>query len=258
MAEGSVQSVERAFALVELLAEHPRGVGLVELAEEAGLHKSTTHRLLACLRTLGYVVQDSHSGQYRLTYRLLSLTNHLLEDLDVLSVAKPHLDALSDQTGETVHLMVPEGSQGVYIYKSEPASGQSQMRSKVGLRVPLVCTAAGKGILATWKEEAVRLLWTAKPPQVFTPRTITDLDCFLRQLDQVRTQGWGVDDEENELGVRCIGAAVADFHGVAVAAMSLSANAARMTPERLTELAPLLLECRARIRRDLGLSKTHD
>lgn len=244
--------MERAFALVELLADHPRGIGLVELSELASLHKSTVHRLLSCLRSLGYVVQDSNSGHYRLTYRLLGLSNRLLEDIDVLTVAKPHLDALSDRTGETVHLMIPEGDQGVYIYKSEPAAGQSPMRSKVGLRVPLVCTAAGKAILATWADSDIRLLWEAAPPQAFTAKTVPSLSALMEQIGSVRALGWGVDDEENEMGVRCIGTAIAGFGGKAVAAMSISANAARMTPELIAELTPILLRCREDICRDMG------
>lgn len=255
MAEHVVQSVERAFGLLELMADRPRGIGLIELSELVGLHKSTTHRLLSCLRALGYVVQDSNSGHYRLTYRLLSLSNRLLEDMDVLSVAKPHLDALADRAGETVHLLVPEGSLGVYIYKSEPAACQSQMRSKVGLRASLVCTAAGKAMLATWESGRVQAVWDAKPPRAMTDKTITVLPELMKQLAAVETRGWAVDDEENELGVRCVGAAITGFGGAAVAAMSISGNTARMTEARLAELTPLLLECRDNIRSDLGLSK---
>ena len=128
MAESSVQSLDRAFALLERLALHPRGMGLVELADSVGLHKSTAHRLLSSLTALGYVVKDSGTGRYRLTYKLLTLSNGILEDMDVLSAAKPHLDRLSEETGEIVHLMVPEGADGVYIYKSDPPLGRGQMR----------------------------------------------------------------------------------------------------------------------------------
>jgi len=254
MAESSVQSVERTFSLLEKLAARPRGIGLVELAELAGLHKSTTHRLLACLSAMGYVVKDSGTGHYKLTYKLLELSNGMLEDIDVLSAAKPHLDALSDRTGETVHLMVPEGAMGVYIYKSDPAAGQGQMRSKVGLRVPLVHTAAGKAMLATDMEEA-RRVWDQSDHIPMTEHTITRLEDFLTELAQVRHRGWAMDNEENELGVRCIGAAVPDYRGRALAAMSLSANAARMTPARVAELTPLLLRCRDDICHDLGLGR---
>lgn len=252
MAEASVQSVERAFALLERLSARPQGVGLVELSELTGLHKSTTHRLLACLGAMGYVVKDSQSGRYRLTYKLLELSNAMLEDMDVLSVAKPHLDQLSQRTGETVHLMVPEGTQGVYIYKSD-VTGQGQMRSKVGLQVPLVVTAAGKAMLATGSDEEARRVWAQSDHTPLTEHTITDEAAFLANLARARADGWAVDDEENELGVRCVGAAVPDYRGRAVAAMSISANAARMTPQRVTELAGQLLACRDSICQDLGL-----
>ncbi|MEG2454628.1 MAG: IclR family transcriptional regulator [Oscillospiraceae bacterium] len=256
MAEGSVQSLERAFGLLEQLAVHSRGAGLMELSNLTGLHKSTTHRLLASLIGLGYVVQDSASGHYRLTYKLLTLSNNLLEGVDVLSVSKSHLDDLSEQTGETVHLMVPDGWQGVYIYKSEPARTTSvQMRSRVGLRVPLVYTAAGKAMLADETPERVAQVWQESGVAAITPRTIVALSEFTAELERVRVRGWAMDDEENELGVRCVGAAIPDYTGKALGAMSISGNVAKMTPQRVAELTPLLLTCRDNICRDLGVAR---
>lgn len=252
MAEPSVQSVERAFALLEQLALHPRGMALTELAEATALHKSTVHRLLGSLFSLGYVVKDSASGRYRLTFKLLTLSNGILDGIDVLSCAKPHLDRLSEETGEIVHLMVPEGPDGVYIYKSEPPLTQGQMRSRVGLRAPLACTAAGKAILATLPQEEVGRLWTLAPPAPLTRSTLTQQGTLLAQLREIRARGWAVDDEENEVGVKCIGAAIPDYRGRALAAMSISANAARMTPQLLESLIPKLLQCKEDICRDMG------
>lgn len=253
MAEATVQSVERTFQLMETLALHPRGMGLVELAGQTGLNKSTAHRLLGCLHGLGYVVKDSFSGHYRLTYKLLELSNGMLDDIDVLSAAKQHLDLLSEETGETVHLMVVDEAQGVYVYKSEPRrTGSVQMRSRVGLRVPLANTAAGKAMLALGSQETAQAVFVACGGEAVTPHTITDPERFLEELDLVRSRGWAVDNEENELGVRCIGAAIPDHMGRALAAMSISANVVKMTHQRLEELAPLMLECRDRICRDMG------
>ncbi len=253
MAEPSVQSLERAFALLELLALHPRGMALTELAETTGLHKSTVHRLLGSLFSLGYVVKDSGSGHYRLTYKLLTLSNGILDGIDVLSAAKPHLDRLSEETGEIVHLMVPEGSDGVYIYKSEPPLIQGQMRSRVGLRAPLACTAAGKAILATLPQEEVGRLWALAPPTPLTRSTLTQQGSLLAQLREIQDKGWAVDDEENEVGVKCVGASIPDYQGRALAAISISANAARMTSLLLETLIPKLLQCKEDICRDMGL-----
>lgn len=253
MAEPSVQSLERAFALLELLALHPRGMALTELAETTGLHKSTVHRLLGSLFSLGYVVKDSGSGHYRLTYKLLTLSNGILDGIDVLSAAKPHLDRLSEETGEIVHLMVPEGSDGVYIYKSESPLIQGQMRSRVGLRAPLACTAAGKAILATLPQEEVGRLWALAPPTPLTRSTLTQQGSLLAQLREIQDKGWAVDDEENEVGVKCVGASIPDYQGRALAAISISANAARMTSLLLETLIPKLLQCKEDICRDMGL-----
>ena len=148
MAEKSgVQSVERIFQLIEHLAAHPTGVSLQRLAEETGLAKSTVHRLLASLVGLGYVVQDEENGHYRLTLKMFELSSGIVDSMDIMGVAKAHLERLSQRTGEAVHLVIRDGRDIVYIYKTE--SGPMRMSSRVGLRSPLYCTGVGKAILAT-------------------------------------------------------------------------------------------------------------
>ena len=148
MAEkGGVQSVERIFQLIEHLAAHPTGVSLQTLAGETGLAKSTVHRLLASLVGLGYVVQDEENGHYRLTLKMFELSSGIVDSMDIMGVAKAHLERLSQRTGEAVHLVIRDGRDIVYIYKTE--SGPMRMSSRVGLRSPLYCTGVGKAILAT-------------------------------------------------------------------------------------------------------------
>ena len=142
MAEkGGVQSVERIFQLIEHLAAHPTGVSLQTLAGETGLAKSTVHRLLASLVGLGYVVQDEENGHYRLTLKMFELSSGIVDSMDIMGVAKAHLERLSQRTGEAVHLVIRDGRDIVYIYKTE--SGPMRMSSRVGLRSPLYCTGVG-------------------------------------------------------------------------------------------------------------------
>ena len=123
MAEKSgVQSVERIFQLIEHLAAHPTGVSLQRLAEETGLAKSTVHRLLASLVGLGYVVQDEENGHYRLTLKMFELSSGIVDSMDIMGVAKAHLERLSQRTGEAVHLVIRDGRDIVYIYKTESVS----------------------------------------------------------------------------------------------------------------------------------------
>ena len=251
MAEkGGVQSVERIFQLIEHLAAHPTGVSLQTLAGETGLAKSTVHRLLASLVGLGYVVQDEENGHYRLTLKMFELSSGIVDSMDIMGVAKAHLERLSQRTGEAVHLVIRDGRDIVYIYKTE--SGPMRMSSRVGLRSPLYCTGVGKAILATRGDEEVLRCWEESERVPCTPYTITRKDAFLREISQIRQHGYAMDNEENELGVRCVAAAIPDWHGAASYALSISAPVSRMTDERVQSLIPALLETRDEISACLG------
>ena len=151
--KGGVQSVARIFELIEVLAAHPAGASLQRLAEDAHLAKSTTHRLLGSLVSLGYAAQDGETGKYRLTLKMFEISSGIVNSMDVMSVAKVHLERLAQRTGEAVHLVIRDAQDIVYIYKTE--SGPMRMSSRVGLRSPLYCTGVGKAILATLTEEEV-------------------------------------------------------------------------------------------------------
>ena len=250
--QGGVQSVERIFGIIEVLAAHPAGVGLQKLAAEAGLAKSTTHRLLASLVQLGYARQDSVTGHYRLTLKMFELSSGIVNSMDIMGVAKLHLERLAQRTGEAVHLVIRDARDIVYIYKTE--SGPSRMSSRVGLRSPLYCTGVGKAILSTLPRAEVEEIWRQSQPRKLTEHTITDLNGLLSQLAQVRTRGYAIDDEENEPGIRCVALAIPGPGGRADSAFSISGMAPYMTPDRVGRIAQLALETRADILHDLGLA----
>ena len=245
--QSGVQSLERAFALLEALSMQPNGAGLMELAQATGLHKSTAHRLLGALCVLGYV-ERVDAAKYRLTYKMLELSGRLMEGSDVMGSAHGVLDALRDRVGETVYMVVREGAQIVYVYKAECLWLPYRMASHVGARRDMHCTAAGKAILATMTEAEVREIWRQTDVVPFTPYTITSLDVLLHELDAVRQKGYAVDDQENELDVRCIAGAICDHGGRCTGAFSVSAPLTRMGNERIAELAGEVL----RVRRQLG------
>ena len=252
MAEKSgVQSVERIFALIEQLAAHPKGASLQRLAQETELAKSTVHRLLASLVGLGYVVQDETNGKYRLTLKMFELSSGIVNSMDIMGVAKAHLERLAQRTGEAVHLVIRDGQDIVYIYKTE--NGPMRMSSRVGLRSPLYCTGVGKAILATLPPEDVAQIWAHSHPQKLTVRTVEDLPHLQEQLEQVRTNGYAIDDEENELGVRCVAVAIPGPDGRAESAFSISGLTPYMTPERIRRIAAMARDPRGVIVPDLAL-----
>lgn len=250
--KSGVQSVERIFQLIESLAAHPAGAGLQRLAQDTGLAKSTVHRLLASLVSLGYAAQDEN-GRYRLTLKMFELSSGIVNSMDIMDVAKVHLERLAQRTGEAVHLVIRDGQDIVYIYKTE--SGPMRMSSRVGLRSPLYCTGVGKAILATLPADEVMQIWQHTTPQKLTAHTIVEFDALQAQLTEVRTNGYAIDDEENELGVRCVAVAIPGVGGRADSAFSISGLAPYMTPERIRRIATLAQDARTDIMADLGLAK---
>ena len=166
--KGGVQSVERIFQLIEQLASHPAGASLQRLAQETGLAKSTVHRLLASLVSLGYAAQEPETGRYRLTLKMFELSSGIVNSMEIMDVAKAHLERLSQRTGEAVHLVIRDARDIVYIYKTE--SGPMRMSSRVGLRSPLYCTGVGKAILATLPPEEVEDVWNHSSLKKLTSR----------------------------------------------------------------------------------------
>ena len=253
MAESSsVQSLDRAFDLLEQLCRSRNGMTIGALSAETGLHKSTVHRLLATMCGRGYVQRDAETSVYRAGMRLCELSSYIVDNLDVVERARGPLERLGHETGETVHLVLREGRDIVYIHKVESETGAIRMFSRIGMRRPLYCTGVGKAILATWSEDEVRTLWAQSDVRPWTPYTVVDEGAFLQELAQVRRLGYAMDNEENELGVRCIAAALPDYRGRASYAISVSAPLTRMSDERIAELRVPLLTARDEIAAAIG------
>lgn len=248
----NVQSVARIFSIIEVLAAHPSGASLQEISCQSGLAKSTVHRLLASIVTLGYAVQDSFSTHYRLTFKMFELSSGIVNDMDIMSVAKPHLDRLSRHTGEAVHLVLQDGVDVVYLYKADPGLGATRMSSHVGRRVPLYCTGVGKAILATQTYAEAERVWRKSKIQQLTPYTVTEFEAFAEQMKEIRSRGYALDNEENELGIRCVALSLPARSGRAEAAFSVSGLAPQMSDARVEELAQQSLATKQEILRDLG------
>ncbi|HEY4278270.1 MAG TPA: IclR family transcriptional regulator [Conexibacter sp.] len=245
-------SVERAFDLMDrVAAAGSGGIALGELAAEVPTAKSTTHRYVATLLEIGALRRDG-GGRLRLGLKLVELAGAQLDSDNLRAVAEPVLHDLVAQTGETVHLGVLAEDHVVYVAKVE--SPQSvRLVSRIGAQAPLHCSAMGKSILARFDERALADA-LGLPRERRTSHTIVALKPLRAELARVRAAGYAIDDEENELGVRCIGTAVGGWAGAAPAAISVSGPAARMTHERCAQVAPAMLSAAAEIERRLGRS----
>ena len=227
MPQPRVQSLERALDLLEALASTDE-LGVSELAARTGLVPSTAHRLLATLVSRGYAAQSAANGRYLLGYKLLELTSGLQDRLERLrSAARPHLEAIMEQTGETTNLVVLEGPNAVYI---ESVTGTRSVRlfTEIGQAIPAHTSGSGKALLA-WRATAdVEALLGEGPLPASTPRTLTTTEALLEDLARIRRRGYATDDEEHELGVACVATPVLDASGLPLAAISVSGPTPRM------------------------------
>ncbi len=232
-----VQTIERSAAILDVLGQSPQGISLRDLSAKINLPKGTTHRLLSSLSYYGYVRQDFKTKNYFLGFKLVDLGNLLLNQLDLRKEAEPFLRELAEKTKETVHLVILDQNEIVYIDKVETDHNPSGLRmaSRVGLRNPPHSCAVGKVLLANLSEEALDLFLKKGPLMKRTENTITDPVRLREHLSMVRRQGYAIDDEENEKGIRCVAAPIRDGTGRAVAAVSISGPAFKVTKRAIQE-----------------------
>ena len=219
-----IQSLERAAHILDVLSQCPQGLSLRDLSEKVDLSKGTTHRILTSLAYLDFIRQNSLNKYYQLGFKLVELGNNLLSQIDFRTEARPFLVELADRTRETVHMVILEKYEVLYIDKVE-ASGHSsglRMVSMLGARVPAHCCAVGKVLLAALAEEKITDLAKIKGLTPRTENTITDPVVLMDHLKRVRKNGYALDNEENEIGIRCVAAPIYNQVGKVIAAISLS------------------------------------
>ena len=223
----TIQVLERMFAILDTLADHPDPVSLKEVAERTGLHPSTTHRILNDL-AVGRLVDRPHAGTYRLGMRLLELGNLVKARLDVREAAMGPMRELHKLTHQPVNLSMRQGDEIVYVERTYSERSGMQVVRAVGGRAPLHLTSVGKLFLAHDDPQRVRAYATRTGLTGHTRNSITDLPRLDRELSHVRSTGMARDDEELELGVRCMAAGVFDDQGQLIAGLSVSAPADRL------------------------------
>jgi DNA-binding IclR family transcriptional regulator len=246
-AKSSIQVIERMSKLLDVLAQHAQPVGLKRLAQGAGLHPSTTHRILTALAK-DRLVERVDPGSYRLGIRLLELGNLVKGRISVREQALPFMRELHAATGEAVNLSVRHDDEIVYVERT--SSGRALMRvvNIVGARAPLHSTAVGKLFLLEEGADGLRAYAQRTRLPQFTRNTLTSVPALEKELERIRRMGFAVDNEEAELGVRCIGAGVRDDSGALVAGLSVSAPAERMRPA----WSGLVRDTAAKISRAIG------
>ena len=232
-----VQTIERVTTIFDVMAQSAQDISLKELSAKVGLPKGTTHRLLSSLAYFGYVRQVSENKNYQLGFKLVELGNRLLDQLDLRAQARPFLIRLCKKTRETAHLVVLDQNEALYIDKveSDEKPGGLKMVSRVGSRIPAHCSSVGKVFLAQLSEQQLDALIKEKGLKKRTENTISDPEKLKHHLKVIRQKGYAFDNEENEKGIRCVGAPIFNREGHVIAAISISGPTVRITKKAMLQ-----------------------
>jgi DNA-binding IclR family transcriptional regulator len=248
---GGVQSLARAFSILEEVARSRDGISLAELSRKVGLHNSTTFHLVKTMVSLGYIRQIKDDKRYRIGRPLFALAANALDEIEMVSLAMPVLEDLSRDTGESGHFAVPMGDSVVVIARTA-GPGAFQLIERVGVVRPAHCTALGKVILAALKPEQLDNFLKRAELTPVTPNSITDAGALRKNLEDVRQSGIAFDDGEFNPEVRCIAVPVKDFTGQIMGAIGISGPIWRLNIQALQGRAQAVRAAARRLSVEFG------
>lgn len=259
---GTVQAIERGCMILDHLSKGKMSYSIQELSSELNLPKPTIHRILSTLRHFGFARQDEVSKEYLLGFRVVELGQTVLDQVDLRKEARLFLGQLARLVQETVHLVFLDKGEIVYLDKVEEISDPPKslrMVSKIGMRNYAHSCAVGKVLLSYLSDSELDAIISQKGLPGLTRNTIVDPDQLKNHLANVRAQGYALDDEENEEGIRCVGAPIRDGQGDVIAAISISGPTVRMTEKRVhnelkTKVMKTALEISIKLGCKIGLS----
>ena len=252
MESGSrIQSVARALAILNVLAEARTELALHEIAERMGLAKSTVHGLISTLKDFGYIEQCAFTYKYKLGLRLFEVGSIVALGWDVRTVAAPYIQKLLEEMRETVHLVILDKHEVLYIDKRETMESL-RIASQVGMRLPAHCTGVGKTIMAYLDHKESQEIIRKKGLPRFTCNTITDPLTLEAELGRIREQGYAVDNQEIMDSLKCVAAPIRNQSGKVISAISISGPISRMQGERFQKAIDLVVRTGNTISEKLG------
>lgn len=250
-----IQSVSHALDLLEQFHDEVDELGVTELSKRLKLHKNNVFRLLATLESRGYIEQNKVTENYRLGLKTLELGQTFVKQMGLLRQARPVLENLVHECNETSYVAILKDLHIIYLDVVE-TDLTVRVVPRVGSRLPAYCTAAGKVQIAYMSEEDLEQYLPPKDLKPLTPNTITDRDKLKQQLRQVVEDGYAIDDEELDIGVRCVSAPIRDYTRRIIGAVSISGPSMRLSMERMDkELVPLVKRAAEEISVKLGFHK---
>ncbi|WP_289134805.1 IclR family transcriptional regulator [uncultured Brevibacillus sp.] len=232
MSEKFIQSVDRAIDILELFSLTDTELSVKEISDRLQLSKSTVHGLIKTLENRGYLEQKPTDQKYKLGLRLFELGNLVGGGMELRNLAYPVIHDLVATLQETVHLVVLDKDEVVYVEKVE-GPGSLRMYSMLGKRAPLYCTGVGKALFAHLDEETVDRILNEVELRAFTSLTLTDPVAIKRELAKIREQGYAIDDEEIEIGLKCVAAPIFNHEGKVIASISSAGPKHRFSDEKM-------------------------
>jgi IclR family KDG regulon transcriptional repressor len=248
---GGIQSIERAFAILEEIARHRDGIGLAELSKRVGLHSSTAFHLIRTMVQLGYLSQPPESKKYRVGRRLFTLAAGALDDVELVRIATPVLEKLSLETSEASHFAVRAADDIVVVAKTA-GGGMFQLVDRSGAVRPAHATALGKVLAAAMTAAELERWLQTHELRKFTDKTTVEREALLRELEAVRRNGIGFDDGEFDPEVRCVAVPVRDFAGRVSGAIGISGPIWRLSLQALQDKSARVREAAEQLSAELG------
>jgi DNA-binding IclR family transcriptional regulator len=246
-----VQSIARAFRILETIADHSDGISHADLSKAVGLHASTAFHLIRTMLALGYLRQDPDTKRYHIARRVFLLAARVSDEVNLVNAALPVMRDLAESMGETAHLGVLSREGAITVAKSEGTS-TFRVSERLGVLRPAHCTAIGKALLASLPKAELDDFLARIELKEFTPRTIVDPARLRRELDRVRETGYAADDAEFNGELRCTAAIVRDFSGRGIAALGISGPTWRIKTDDLARIGRKVAAAADRLSAELG------
>jgi len=249
---GKEMTIDKAFEILDIFVKRPGEYGIVELANLTHLTVSTTHRIVAILLKRGFLFQKEKRGKYSLGYKFLEYSASVKKSVKIRDIVLPYLEKLALEVGESVNMAILDRDSAIYIDHIESNKTLRTFTAE-GNRVPLHCTGVGKIFLSNMSDNEIKT--TVKTLPGFTETTITTYRNLKRELKSVREQGIAFDNGEMEKGVRCLAAAVHDWDGKVIAAISVSGPESRLNDTQMKKIQPKVIKCSEQISRAMGYTQ---
>jgi IclR family KDG regulon transcriptional repressor len=249
-----IQVIDRAAQILDCFGFDHQELSVSEIGTKTGLHRSTAHRILMALEYNDLIKQNPSTGKYHLGIKLFKLGHQAVSQLNLREICRPFLSRLMNDTKETIHLAVLDDDQVLYLDKVEGPHAL-RMPSRVGRYIPTYCTSLGKAMLSCLDDQEVKSILRRQTLKPHTENTVKNINQLLADLRSVRKRGYAVDNEEIEIGLRCVGAPLRDYTGGMVGAISVAAPSARLSEKNTPVTGRMIIAIAAEISEQLGFER---